>query len=132
MGYYAVEVTTLLLIALTTVESADITTCGPATPSTPATWCDGYYGNCVTNVITVLVAITPKIENRVFSSAYPPDGDDAGGAIGTTSCAYSSTHTACRDCLVQAQQWLDYYCTSYATGMYVTDVCTIYFNQIRE
>ncbi|CAN1138438.1 hypothetical protein LINPERPRIM_LOCUS23479 [Linum perenne] len=138
MGYYSssgkavavVLVTMLLLIFTITVEPAKNYRCDGEVTTVTSGACNGYYDYCVTSLINALVTATTNSRNRVDTRSYPPDYP-SGGIAGTANCAYSATLAECQDCLGDALTDLgSSVCTSYATGTYVGDVCSMSFKQI--
>ncbi|CAN1138407.1 hypothetical protein LINPERPRIM_LOCUS23454, partial [Linum perenne] len=86
------------------------------------------YGYCVTSVIPALRTLAPRTRNSVYSSSYPKEGASV-GVTGSAACVYPYTIETCQICFRNAKKFLDT-CTAYASGQYVTRVCTMYFSQI--
>ncbi|CAN1297428.1 hypothetical protein LINPERPRIM_LOCUS23444 [Linum perenne] len=79
-------------------------------------------------MITALRTVVPSTGNSVYSSSYPEEGA-SGGVTGSAACIYPYTNETCQICFRNAKKFMDT-CTAYASGQYVTRVCTMYFSQI--
>ncbi|CAN1141616.1 hypothetical protein LINPERPRIM_LOCUS25598 [Linum perenne] len=133
-SFFTTKVPTILLLLIiiviaSTVECSadDIAQCNSTMPVNDGA-CKDYYGYCVTSVITALRTVTPSMGNNVYSNSYPEEGA-SGGVTGSAACVYPNSIQTCQICFRNAKEFLDS-CTAYASGEYVTSVCTMYFRQI--